>query len=549
MKPIVVALVLLLLATTAGADQRVDALFAAYDKSDSPGCVTAVSRGEEILHRNAYGMASIELQVPNAPDTVMQAGSIGKQFTAAAVLLLEQDGRLSLADPIRRYVPELPPYADEVTLEDLLHHTSGIRDSGELLWIAGGKDDDPESFDSVLELLARQRKLNFAPGTRFSYSGSGYILLAIAVQRITGTSLAAFARERIFTPLGMHDTHFREDAGSIIARRATGYRPQPGGGWRLGVYVSNTYGHGNLFTTVGDLLKWERNFSTASVGGAPLLERMQRPAKLVSGEPTGWAMGLLLWPNGDIGHEGRDFGYQASVTRNPATGLAIAVLCNGRDIDAWTLGRGITALFEPPATTTSADSAPAAPAPTPVAPASGTPTPATLARYAGTYWNPLTLAVRKVELRDGALVWARGDGTMLEPLGEARFRFAGQETEISFRERGKKVEGLDVMNPGGSTAYTRMEPFSTASIDQYSGAYHSDEVEASPVVTVKDGATLMFRYDADFAFGAQAVFADTFQIADGMLVQFQRDRRGHVTGFEVHTDRARGVWFAKTGGR
>jgi hypothetical protein len=256
-------------------------------------------------------------------------------------------------------------------------------------------------------------------------------------------------------------------------------------------------------------------------------------------------MGLLLWPNGDIGHEGRDFGYQASVTRNPATGLAIAVLCNGRDIDAWTLGRGITALYAPPATTASAASAPAASAPTPDAPASGTPMPAALAHYAGIYWNPLTLAVRKVELRDDALVWARGEGTNLEPLGEARFRFAGQETEISFRERGEKVEGLDVINPGRSTAYTRMEPFATASIDQYSGTYHSDEVNASAVVTVKNGATLTFRYDADFAFDAQPVFADTFQIADGMLVQFQRDRRGRVTGFEVHTERARGVWFAK----
>jgi CubicO group peptidase (beta-lactamase class C family) len=143
MKCVVVALLVLLVTTTAGADQRVDALFAAYDRRDSPGCVTAVSRGEEILHRNAYGMASIELQVRNAPDTVMQAGSIGKQFTAAAILLLEQDGKLALADPIRKYVPELPPYANAVTLEHLLHHTSGIRDSGELLWIAGGKDDDP----------------------------------------------------------------------------------------------------------------------------------------------------------------------------------------------------------------------------------------------------------------------------------------------------------------------------------------------------------------------------------------------------------------------
>lgn len=545
MKRIVVALLGLLLTATAGADQRVDALFAAYDENDSPGCVTAVSRGEEILHRNAFGMASIELQVRNAPDTVMQAGSIGKQFTAAAVLLLEQDGKLSLADPIRKYVPELPPYANEVTLEHLLHHTSGIRGFDELLWIAGGKDDDPDSFDSVLALLARQRKLDFAPGTRFSYSSSGYLLLAIAVQRITGTSLAAFARERIFTPLGMLDTHFREDAGSIIARRATGYRAQPGGGWRLGVYVSNTYGHGNLFTTAGDLLKWERNFTTASVGGAPLLERMQRPSKLVSGESTGWAMGLRRWPNGDVGHEGRDFGYQASVTRNPATGLAIAVLCNGRDIDAWTLGRGITALYAPPATTASPAPAPAASAPTSDAPASGTPMPVALAHYAGIYWNPLTLAVRKVELRDDALVWARGEGTKLEPLGEARFRFPGEETEISFRRHGSKVEGLDVISPGRSAAYTRVEPFVPASIDRYRGTYHSDEVDASPVVTVEDGATLTFRYDADFAFDAQAVFADTFQIADGMLVQFQRDRRGRVTGFEIHTDRARGVWFAK----
>ena len=510
-------------------------VFGDYDKTTTPGCAISIVQKSQVLQEAAFGMASLELHVRNSPDTVFHAGSIAKQFTAMAILLLEKDGKVSLADSIRKYVPELPAYAQAVTLEQLLHHTSGVRDAGELLWMAGGKDDARVTDKVVLDLLARQRALNFVPGTRFSYSNSGYMLLALVVQRAGGASLRDFAASRIFAPLGMTRTQFRDDYGSIIDGRATGYRPQPGGGWRLGVYLADTYGDGGLFTTVADLQKWQANFDAPVVGNGTIVRTLQTEGVLRSGEKTGWGMGLRV-ADRTIGHEGRDFGYQSDLVRFPASGLSIVTLCNARDIDAYTLARQVAAIVDPP---------PPAP-PLPAAGATGeTPAPQQVdvkdvGRFAGTYWNPVTLAVRRVEVRDGKPVWARGSGTELIPIGDARFQLGAQPTEIVF-----DGEGLRVLSSGRPAAsYRRVQPFPAASLAQYAGTYESDEVGATYTITGSaDG--LAFRSGPMFGFDARPVFADTFEIAEGMVIQFALDARGRVKGFAISTDRARDVQFAR----
>lgn len=525
----------LFVATTASAaDPRIDALFASVSTSDSPGCAVSVRRGGAAVHEAAYGMASLELQVPNKAETVFHAGSVAKQFTALTVLMLEAEGKLALSDSIRKYVPELPAWAQPVTLRHLLQHTGGVRDADELLWMAGGKDDARITGELVMDLLLRQRALNFPPGSQMLYSNTGYTLLGMAVARISGEPLPAVIQRRIFAPLGMTQSRIRDDYSSVIPNRATGYRRDGRPSWHLGVYLSDVVGGGSLFTTVGDLQRWQANFASGTVGGAALLQLLATEGRLAGGDGTGWGMGLQLGTyrgHAAIGHEGRDFGYQADVVRFPEQDLSIVVLCNGRDLDAFTFSRKIADLYLP------AQTAQSTPPQQPVQQTSGD-----VARYAGVYLNPLTLAIRRVEIRDGKLVWARGAGTVLEPSGEQRFRFAGQAAEVLFT-----ATGLQVLNPSlRPFVYTRVEPFETKLLAGYTGRWHSDEVNATYEVTARDGK-LHVRAGPTFHFSAEPAFRDAFQIAEGMLVRFHRHTNGKLARMEVSTSRARNVTFLPSG--
>jgi CubicO group peptidase (beta-lactamase class C family) len=220
----------------------------------------------------AYGMADLEHNIALSPDSVFEPGSVTKQFTAAAVLLLAQDGKLSLDDPVRKYIPELPDYGSAITIRHLLNHTSGLRDWGYVADIGGWpRGTRVNSNANVLDIAARQKALNYPPGAEYSYTNTGFNLLAIHVGRVAGKSLAEFTRERIFLPLGMTSTEWRDDYRRIVRNRAIAYA-QTGGATRLDMPFEDAHGNGGLLTTVGDLLRWNRNFTEMKVGGTALVE-------------------------------------------------------------------------------------------------------------------------------------------------------------------------------------------------------------------------------------------------------------------------------------
>jgi CubicO group peptidase (beta-lactamase class C family) len=516
----------------------IDSALARYD-SASPGCAVSVSRAGQVIAEKARGLASIELRAPNTPATVFNAGSIAKQFTALSTLMLMRDGKLSLDDPVRKYVPELPSYGSAVLIRHLLEHTSGIRDQGELLWIAGGRDDARYTRETMLDLLATQKSLNFMPGTEFSYSNTEYDLLALIIERVSGAPLRDFANERIFKPLGMAHTEFRNDAGEVIAGRASGYRPARAGAWRLGASLSDVYGGGELFTTTGDLLRWERNFGNPVVGDRAIVELMQTEVK-PRGQPTGFGLGLTVSTYRGarvIGHEGRTFGYQSDVERFPDLDLAIAVLCNGRDIDAYTIARQIVA----PLVSTSAAGSPAvqSAAITPGSPSHP------LESYTGIYFNPSTLAVRRVVVRSGKLVWARGEGTELIPVGGDVFQLSGSPVQMRFAFISGSKPSLTVTQSGRISTYARMESF-TGDTREYSGQYDGAELATTYSVSAHD-STITLRVNADFSVDARPVFKDGFAIADGVIVRFQRSGSGAISGMTLSTSRARNVLFTRRG--
>jgi CubicO group peptidase (beta-lactamase class C family) len=280
-------------------------------------------------------MANLEHSVPISASTVFDLGSTSKQFTAACIGLLVQQGKLSLDDDVRRFLPELRDYGTPITVRHLLHHTSGLRDYLELFLIAGRKTEDWTTRAQALAMIARQKQLNFQPGERHLYSNSGYFLLAQIVERASGTSMAKFAEREIFAPLGMRDTHVHEDHTLLVPARATGYSPREGG---FGIDMSDfeQTGDGAVMTTVADLAKWDRNFTTQQVGGDQLQRFLHEHGRLNDGSELPYCSGLVVDTFRGlerVSHGGAWAGYRAQLIRFPKHGLSVMCLTNLGTID------------------------------------------------------------------------------------------------------------------------------------------------------------------------------------------------------------------------
>jgi CubicO group peptidase (beta-lactamase class C family) len=316
--------------TPDSAARWVDSIFAPFTSTRSPGCAVGVTRGAQVVLAKGYGMADLEHDTPITSDTRFYIASISKQFTAMAVVLLARDGKLSLDDSIRRWVPEVPKFGAGITLRHLLYHTSGLRDYFTLLAVMGWPSDGPLTEQQFLTLVGRQRGLNFQPGDEFLYSNTGYVLLSIVVRRASGTSLREFAAERIFKPLGMTHTEFRDDHTSLIPQRAVGYQPV-GSTYRLSQPEFDVVGDGGIYSTVEDLVKWDANFETGWVGGADGIALLQSPGHLNDGQPIQYALAQTIGQFHGIktfSHGGLYGGYRSALLRFPEKNLSVITLCN-----------------------------------------------------------------------------------------------------------------------------------------------------------------------------------------------------------------------------
>lgn len=315
-------------------ERAVDSLFARWNRPDSPGCGVGVVQDGQFVYRASYGMADLERRIPIGPGTVFYMASVSKQYAAAAVALASLEGRLSLDDDVRKYVPDLPDYGRTITVRNLVHHTSGMRDYLGLLALAGRLDSVNTDAD-VVRLIAAQRALNFPVGTQYSYTNSGYMLLSVIIRQATGRSLRDYADERLFRPLGMRNTYFHDDharphpAGD---RRALGYHVMPDGSIRNGVLPRfEQVGDGGLMSTVEDVLLWDRNFYDGAVGGSPFLELIHAPGRLADGSPLDYAFGLMVRGHGGLRtvvHSGGFMGYRTIIQRFPDQRFSVIILCN-----------------------------------------------------------------------------------------------------------------------------------------------------------------------------------------------------------------------------
>jgi CubicO group peptidase (beta-lactamase class C family) len=401
----------------------IDEIFAQYDNDASPGCALIVMDRDEVEYRRGYGMANLEHGIPIDSSSVFRTGSVSKQFTAAVVALLAQDGVLSLDDPVQRYLPEMPDLGHPMTIRHLLHHTSGVRDYLDLMALAGRGSDDFYRKEQALGLLARQEGLNFTPGTRFLYSNSGYFLLSQVVERATGRSLRAEAQDRIFGPLGMNDTHFHDDRSEIVIGRSDGYSPRETGGYEIAMTKLDLVGDGGVFTTIDDLGLWLASMEDESLGGRSFMRTLLTRGVLSDGSTLSYAMGIGHGTHRGlpyVGHGGSFVGFRAATLRFPEEHFSVGLLCNRADVDPMGVALAVAEevlenAMEPAPLRRDRDrgiSPEAASAGADSAEASGPPPPNDIL---GSYYSPELDARYELRVEDGTLV-AEIDGIRTLPL-------------------------------------------------------------------------------------------------------------------------------------
>jgi CubicO group peptidase (beta-lactamase class C family) len=384
---------------------RVDSLFSALGPG-SPGVSVAVMRDGEVVLERGYGSAQLEHGVPITPATIFHVASVTKQFTTFAITLLAARGELSLDDHVRAHIPELPDFGHGVTLRQLIHHTSGIRDQWELLALAGWRLDDVITKDHVLSLATRQRELNFEPGTEHLYSNMGYTLLAEVVERVGGRPFPDWMREHVFEPLGMTSTHMHDNHELIVPGRAYSYRGGAEQGWQNAVLSYANAGATSLFTTAGDLARWLRNFETAELGGPAVVAQMRERGVLANGDTIPYAFAIVRGEHGGRttwSHGGADAGFRSMVLHFPAERLGVVVLSNAASFNPGAAAAAVADVF----LGGSATAGPASPQPPPPPrqrPAAPRLDAAGLGAYAGDYFSPELEAVYRVVVVGESLV-------------------------------------------------------------------------------------------------------------------------------------------------
>jgi CubicO group peptidase (beta-lactamase class C family) len=513
---------------------RIDRIFARFDR-ETPGCAVGLSKDGRTLYTQGYGSANLEYRVPLTDSSVMESGSVAKQFTAAALVLLQQDGKLSLDDDIRKYLPEVPDFGQRIAIRNLLTHTSGLRDQWGLLGLEGrGPGTQVHTLNTTLDLVAHQKQLNAPPGAEYRYSNTGYALAALIIQRVSGTSLQAFTQARLFRPLGMTHTQWRDDFTRVVPNRATAYAPSDSG-WRQDMPFTNMVGNGGILSTMADLMKWNANLDHPTVGGASFAETMQTPMRLTSGRAIPYALGLV---NGEydgvreVSHGGSTAGYRTFLARYPDQHVSVAVWCSNAGVNPEALSHQVVdlVLAKPPRAARKAVAAMARE------------TPAELARWAGIYRDPHSDQTLELTVADTVLTAGRSN--VLVPVGGDRFRTPAGDAW--FTRSGDRRTLLLARADGDTTRYEEATaPANPLPVSDYVGRYASEELDVVLTIEARGGKLYLLRRPYDET-EMRPTYADGFRLGEGLgSARFARDATGAVTGLSIFAGRVLDVRFTR----
>ena len=514
----------------AGADRAFEKVTKAY-VAPAPGCAAAVSLNGEVVFEKAFGLADMEFNVPNTAQTIFESGSVAKQFTAASLVLLQQEGKLSLDDPVRKYIPELPDYGAPLTIRHLLNHTSGLRDWGTVMSLTGaGRGDRVINQDLALDVITHQRGLDFTPGSEYSYSNSGYNLAAIIVERVSKQKFPAFVEERLFKPLGMKNSSWRDDYQRIVPGRAQAYARQGNGPWRLNMPFMNVYGNGGMLTTVGDWMKWNAMLDSQSLG-APLVDALQTRGVLNDGRKIAYALGLVVDTYKglkDVSHGGATAGYQTFLARYPDNKVSVGVMCNGTSPGAGEIAADITdEIFGPfpqPARNEAKVSIDE------------------LKKFAGIWRSEKTHAPARFVIDNGVARWS---GARVVPLEGGKFTAGGNQLRFTLDKNGEPVSAETVDSDGEVRRFIREREWTPTPADLASlqGVWLSEEAGATFTVTV-EGDKAYLKQRPSTSLQMQPLYKDHFNV-QGYVVWFTREKDGSINGLHVGASRMRDMPFVR----
>jgi CubicO group peptidase (beta-lactamase class C family) len=518
-------------------ERRVDSVFAGFARSFTPGCAVGADRAGVPVVRRAYGLSNLETGTLFTTGTISESGSVAKQFVATGLVLLVLDGKLSLDDDITKWIPEVSKLGKRITVRHLLSHTSGLPDRYLLHAMAGRPAGDVDHTNAeVLDIVSGLRELNFDPGEDYLYSNTGYVVAVAVLERVSGQTLQQFSQARIFGPLGMRDTRWREDHRVIVQGRASAYGGSPAAGFENEHPFTRVFGSGGLLTTVDDFLKWSDAFQRGTGSWGAVRDSLSAVIRLNEGTAITYGLGVTTdeWRGvRRVSHTGSTGGYRAALYRFPQQQVSVALLCNIGAANPAALATAVATIVLGDA----------------LAPVVADATPAiamtreALDAIAGAYWSPRTEEVAILVVRDGNLVDSLSN-TVFLPRGGGRFRVRGGASELEVTRTGMQA-GLRVTAPHSrATEYQRVEraAMTGAVAMTYAGSYRSPELDA-PIELVAHGDTVKVDGGWQGFTVLRPLYRDGFSAGGGRIVRFTRDSRGRITGFVIWAGRVRHLRF------
>lgn len=526
---------------------KVDKLFSEWDKPGSPGASLAVIKDGSVVYKKGYGYAHLEYDIPITFSTVFHVASVSKQFTAFAITMLADQGKLSLDDDIRKHLPEVPDFGKTIKIRHMIHHISGIRDQWELLAMAGWRLDDVITKEHILKMMRNQKDLNFEPGAEYLYCNMGYTLMAEIVSRITGKSFREWTEENIFNPLGMSNTQFYDDHERIVKNRAYSYAPVKNMGFKKRRLNYANVGATSLFTTAEDMAKWVNNFDDGRVGGTNVIEQMHEQGVLNDGKKISYAFGLSIGKHKGlktVSHSGGDAGYRSHVVRFPEQKFSVVILSNITRINPSLLAGQVADIYL-------ADQI------SPEEPRAKQPEqkgakvdPAIYDAYVGKYYIEPGLVIT-ITKENSRLMSQTNSRPIVELIPESEIDFVlkgrdakltfhlnnmGKATRITFRMGDQVLKG-DNFKPFISNAQQ---------LTEFLGDYYSNELGTTYTMVTQDGK-LMAQHRRHNDIKLNPTKEDTFLGERWFFrqVRFTRNSTKQITGFKLSGGRVRNLRFEK----
>lgn len=528
---------------------QIDSLFIDWNKPNHPGGSIGVMKNDKIVFSRSYGLASLEYLAPNSTETIFNIASVSKQFTAMGIVLLHIQGKLSIDDDIRKYLPELPDFGEKITIRQMLHHTSGLRSLHAMLGLAGWREDDSRTNEDLYRFMNMQRDLNFKPGSEFMYCNTGYMLMVKIIEKVTAEKFPTWMKKNIFEPLGMNHTYVEDKYNRVVTNNATSYNKSIDGNYLRAVEYWGYVGSGNIHSTTNDLLKWLSNFYAPQTNWEEAFKLMKTLDKLNDGSDNNYAFGLFIdkhLGNDLIQHSGAIGGFRTYAGTYPDEKLSIVVLTN---FSASSSGSKANQIHEILLTKLDADNSETVKKNDSLKQIYLSND--ELKKYESSYLNDKDSYARKIYLRNDTLRYSRSSAneSPIVPIGNDEFQMLTTDADlkIKFTINGKLKSMIVTVNNGEPSIFQGFESrtLTTKDLLSYTGEFYSQELETTYNMYLEND-TLFCHHARHGEFKMKVLKNNVLESEWPMTItKYKRNKKGEVTGIYVSNGRVRNLWFEK----